>query len=53
MILSLCALKKKKTWHYEVNFHLEIPKELSYIKYNRIIDIRDEKNVSGLSYEVS
>lgn len=46
-----CALKK--TSLYVINFHLEIPKKLSYTKYNRITDIRDEKNVFGLSFEVT
>lgn len=32
---------------------MEIPKELSYTKDNRIIDIRDKKNILGLSFEVS
>lgn len=37
----LCFKEKKLL--YVINFHMEIPKELSYIKYNRVIDIRDEK----------
>lgn len=32
---------------------MEIPKELSYAKCNRIIDITDEKTVLGPSFEVS
>lgn len=36
---------KEKKWIYVINFHMETPKELNYIKYNRVIDIRDEKKM--------